>query len=59
MDAPQFNGDDNRDSLSADYEEAEYCPDCRAHLSEPCAPECGCKACRQKELAHMSGPEAA
>ena len=27
----------------------EYCPDCGAGWADPCAPTCGCAACRRKE----------
>lgn len=51
MDAPQFNGDDNRDTLAPDPEAEERCPDCGVHVSEPCEKTCGCSECRRREFA--------
>lgn len=52
MDAPYYNGDDNRDELTQPDEPP--CPDenCRATWDQPCTPECQCHYClRRRKLA--------
>lgn len=39
MDAPGWNGDDDRDTLDPSYED-DYCPYCGAGPKEECSEEC-------------------
>lgn len=49
MDAPQFNGPDDRE-FGIDPDD-ERCESCGAAADEPCEPTCGCVHCRAKEWA--------
>lgn len=42
-DARYYNGDDDRDELTADPEER--CPVCKAHVDDYCEPWCDCQHC--------------
>ena len=61
MDAPQFNGDDNRDSLSP--HQPPFCESCGVGEGEDCAAgcqcvsTCGCADCRAKEWAEQDAAE--
>ena len=53
MNAPCYNGDDDRGALSPDYD-SERCQICGANEDEPCADGCDCTHClnaaeRQRE----------
>lgn len=50
MNASQFTGNDDRDTLAPDYER-DACQDCGADANQPCAPTCGCAHCRRREWA--------
>ena len=49
MDAPWWNGPDDRDDLTQDPA-LDICPDCGAGPDEPCDKTCGCVYCRKREL---------
>lgn len=49
MDAPTFNGSDDRDELTHDPAD-DACPDCGADADSPCEADCGCLYCRKREL---------
>ena len=54
MDAPYYNGDDNRDELAPDYDRDD-CRECGARYNMLCTPECDCAYCvgrRAREAGH-------
>ena len=60
MDAPSFNGSDDRESLSLPPRQG--CRDCGAVGLEPCKAGCGCAHCRsieweRQELAEQANKE--
>lgn len=48
MDAPYYSGSDERDELTEP--DPAPCESCGANQDEPCLAECGCSACRRRDL---------
>lgn len=47
------------DDPHGDHDEEERCPSCRCHWTEPCDKLCGCRKCREAELAESEPKDAA